>query len=269
MEHGAGMRIEADPLSAVIPGRDLSEQILEQAASTGYRAALIDAADGTVTAGSRFARTVRSAASGLARRGLVPGDTAGVMVTDAVSFAIAVNAVRAAGARALSLSPDTAPAQAAARLNAAGARLLITSATLAGPAAEAADRSRVRQVIAFGDAPGTTPFSSLLGAAGQPGDAPDQAGRPRPGADTRSWPGVSPGGEFSHRDIVVVGPPCGDGAAYTALVDLTLLSGATLVAAPLPLAAAAVRVYRATAVIVPRGAPAGDVAPARVLPVAD
>jgi hypothetical protein len=288
VEHGAGMRIEAaSPPGVGTRSREMTEQILEQAGRAGYRAALIDATDGTVTAWSRFARTVRDAARGLARRGLAPGDTAGVMVKDAASFAIAVNAVRAAGATVLSVGPDTSPARAAARLNAGGARLLITSATLAGPATEAADRSRVRQVIAFGDAPGTTPFSALLAPAGRgprPGDEPVPAGRPRPGADARAWPAgplagehelagvpgaaIAPGGELSHRDVVVAGPPSGDGAAYTALLDLTLLTGATIVAAPLPLVAAATRVYNGTAVIVPNGTPVCGVAPSRVFTVA-
>jgi hypothetical protein len=51
----------------------------------------------------------------------------------------------------------------------------------------------------------------------------------------------------------VAGPPCGDGPAYTSLLDLTLLAGATLVAAPVPLVAPALRVYKGTAAIVPPG----------------
>ncbi len=44
---------------------------------------------------------------------------------------------------------------------------------------------------------------------------------------------------LTYRDVVVACPPCGGGLAYTALLDLTLLTGATLVAAPLPLVPAA------------------------------
>ena len=174
MERGVstGERTEADPLivSAGMSHRAMTERILELADEAGYRAALIDATDGTVTAWPRFARTVRAAAHGLARRGLAEGDTAGVFVQDAASAAIAVNAIRAAGAAACLIRSDAGPADIAARLNACGARLLITSAPLAELAAEGADRSRVRQVIAFGEAAGTTPFSSLLesGRHGQP-----------------------------------------------------------------------------------------------------
>ncbi len=314
MERGVstGERTEADPLivSAGMPDRALTERILEVADEAGYRAALVDATDGSVTAWPRFARIVRAAACGLTRRGLAEGDTAGVFVQDAASAAIAVNAIRAAGAVARLVRSDADPADVAGQLNACGARLLITSAPLAELAAEGADRSRVRQVIAFGEAAGTTPFSSLLesGRPGQPDEhgSVDESGRPEgnglayehdladsggPAGDgsTGRWPGASPwpghataralgepgltdapdaDRDLTHLDVVVAGPPCGDGPAYTSLLDLTLLTGATLVAAPVTLVTAAMRVYKGTAAIVPRGTHVPGVPPARVYPVA-
>ncbi len=237
-----------------------------------------------------------------------------MFVPDAASAAIAVNAIRAAGATACLIRPDASPADIADRLNACGARLLITSAPLAELAAEGADRSRVRQVIAFGEAAGTTPFSSLL-ESGRHGLADEHQPRvhgladepaawmsltvrrgtacrtstgwsettARPGGRWSPWPGRAatrplgeagltpvPGSdhELTYRDVVVAAPPCGDGSAYTSLLDLTLLSGATLVAAPLPLLTAAMRIYKGTAAIVPRGTYVPGVPPARVFPVA-
>jgi len=270
------------------PDRALTERILEVADEAGYRAALIDATDGSVTAWPWFARTVRAAAAGLARRGLAEGDTVGVFVQDAASAAIAVNAIRAAGGRACLIRSDAGPADVADQLNACAARVLITSAPLAGLAAEGADRSRVRQIIAFGDADGTTPFSSLLGsgrhsssgwppdgqAAAEPGFADrsgpaHESGRPEGNGQTHERdlmdsgePGS--GGDLGHRDVVVAGPPCGGGAAYTSLLDLTLLAGATLVAAPVPLVAPALRVYKGTAAIVPPGTSVPGLEPARI-----
>jgi hypothetical protein len=274
------------------PDRALTGRILDIADEAGYRAALIDATDGSVTAWPRFARTVRAAAGGLARRGLAEGDTAGVFVQDAASAAIAVNAIRAAGGRACLIRSDAGPADIAARLNACGARVLITSAPLAELAAEGADRSRVRQIIAFGDADGTTPFSSLLGSGrhSSPGWQPDEQAAAGPGFAERSGfahesgrpegngraderdlaisgePGS--GGGLTYRDVVVAGPPCGDGQAYTSLLDLTLLAGATLVAAPVPLVVAALRVYKGTAAIVPPGTGVSSLEPTRVFPAA-
>jgi len=265
-----GERAEADPLimSAGMSHRAMTMSILELADEAGYRAALIDAADGTVTAWPRFAWTVRAAAQGLGRRGLAEGDTAGVFVPDAASAAIAVNAIRAAGAIASLIHPDASPADIAGRLNACGARLLITSAPLAELAAEGADRSRVRQIIAFGEAAATTPFSSLLESS-RHGLADEHEPREH---GLAYEPGLilapDPGHELTYRDVVVAAPPCGDGSAYTSLLDLTLLTGATLVAAPLPLVMAAMRVYKGTAAIVPRGTHVPGVPPARFFPVA-
>lgn len=276
-------------LSAGTSHRAVTGRILEAAGLAGSRAALVDATDGSVTAWPRFARIIRTAACGLARRGLAEGDTAGVLVQDAASAAIAVNAIRAAGAAVCLIDAGAGPADIAARLNACGARLLVTSAPLAELAAEGADRSRVRQVIAFGEAPGTTPFSSLLGAdqpgADQPGTATDGPGRPKEGngltyqhvlapeGDEGPVPpppagdGTGPGG-LTYRDVVVAAPPCGDGQAYTSLLDLTLLAGATLVAAPAAQVTAAMRAYLGTAAIVPRGTEVPGVAPELVFPVA-
>jgi len=260
-----GERTETEPLmvSAGRADRAMTERILQTADEAGYRAALIDATDGSVTGWPRFAWTVRAAGAGLTRRGLAAGDTAGVFVRDAADAAIAVNAIRVAGAAACLIRSDASAADVAARLNDCGARLLITSAPLAELAAEGADRSRVRQVISFGEAEGTTPFGSLLGSGPADGLADMvEPGRPEEGN------GQADQYELTHRDMVVAGPPCGDGQAYTSLLDLTLLTGATLVAAPLPLIAAAVRVYKGTAAIVPRGTHVPGVAPARVFPVA-
>ena len=166
MERGVstGERVEADPLivSAGMAHRAMTMSILELADEAGYRAALIDATDATVTAWPRFAWTVRAAAHGLgpARPG---GGGHGRRVRPGRGQRRHRGQRDPRGGRhRLPDRPDASPADIAARLNACGARLLITSAPLAELAAEGADRSRVRQVIAFGEAPGTTPFSSLL-----------------------------------------------------------------------------------------------------------
>jgi non-ribosomal peptide synthetase component F len=251
---GTGMSIEADALAmtAGMSCRAITERILGQADRDG--AALIDACDGTVTAWPRFARTVRAAADGLGRRGVTGGDTVAVLVQDAASYAIAVHAVRATGARAMIIGP-AGPEDVAAQLIECRARMLITAAPLAGLATEAADRSWVRQVISFGEAEGTTSFSSLLD------------GDPQPVATQREpGPAESPD-VLTHRDVVVAAPPCGEGRAYASLIDLALLAGATIVAAPVTQIPAALRLYRGSAAIVPDGTPVPRIAADRVFRV--
>jgi acyl-CoA synthetase (AMP-forming)/AMP-acid ligase II len=274
-----GADVGADPRRTGASQRAVTEHILGLADRAGYAAALVDAADATVTTWPQFAHTVRAAGRGLSRRGLQDTDTVGVFVQDAASYAVAVHAVRAAGAIAAPIHPTATVADAAARLKACRARLLITSAALAALAVQAAERSWVRQVFAFGEAADTTPFGSLLEAAkhghhdqrtdplGPNGSTwpvtDDVAGHILDQAGLTSADGAAFGPEagvrddhrpwLTSRDVVVATPPCGNPDAYTALLDLALAAGATIVAAPVERVTAAVRSYKGTAAIVPRG----------------
>jgi acyl-CoA synthetase (AMP-forming)/AMP-acid ligase II len=274
-----GANVGANPRRSCAFQQAVTEHILGLADQAGYEAALIDAADATVTTWPQFAYTVRAAGRGLSRRGLQHTDTVGVFVQDAASHAVAVHAVRAAGAVAVPVHSAATVADVAARLKACRARLLITSAALAERAVQAAERSWVRQVFAFGEAADTTPFGSLLEAAKHghhdrgagpldpdcstwpvtddvTGHTLDQAGL-TPAAGAAFGPEVGAGDErrpwLTSRDVVVATPPCGDPNAYTALLDLALAAGAALVAAPVERVTAAVRSYKGTAAIVPRG----------------
>jgi acyl-CoA synthetase (AMP-forming)/AMP-acid ligase II len=271
---GAGIEAELRTLRADAQQRAVTEHILALADQAGYGAALIDTlalghAEAVVISWPQFAHMVRAAARGLSRRGLQPGDTAGVLVGDAVSHAVAVHAVRAAGAVATAVRPTRSAADIAAQLKQGRARLLITSADVADLAIQAAERSWVRQVFAFGEAEGTTPFDSLLPTPrhGQV-QADDTSG---PSADRTSEQVFDladlelgadrvapqlirrPVPRLTCRDVVVAAPPCGDPEAYTSLLDLALAAGTTVVATPLAQVTTALGVYKGTAAIVPRG----------------
>jgi hypothetical protein len=260
------------------PGADSSHRaitghILRLADGAGYGAALIDAADGSVTTWPQFAHAVRAAAHGLAKRGLQDADTVGVFVADAASHALAVHAVRAAGAAAWPLRPAATTGAAtigdiAAQLNACRARVVITSAALADLAIEAAERSWVRQVYAFGEAPATTPFAWLL-------ETPEHARRGENGSEGPAQAPVSDlagltlagGPRLTRWDVVVAGPPCGEPDAYTLLLDLALIAGATIVAAPAHGLTAAISAYHGTAAIAPCGTRVEGIPAARVFTV--
>ena len=137
----------------------------------------------------------------------------------------------------------------------------------------------MRQVFAFGEAEGTTPFGSLLHTArhGQvhPNGSTGPGHNGRPGQDRHAGPGGrcrSPDGDavaqvpdlaglgpdgpvlrLTSRDVVVAAPPCGDPDVYTSLLDLALAAGAAVVAAPLAQVPAAVGAYKGTVAVVPRG----------------
>jgi len=304
---GAGIEADLRPPRADAPQRAVTEHILTVADRAGFGAALIDAAarsgQASVITWPQFAHMVRASARGLSQRGLAEADTAGIFVQDAASHVLAVHAVRAAGAVAAPVRPAQAAADIAAQLKRGKARLLITSAELAELAIQAAERSWVRQVFAFGEAEGTMPFGSLLHTArhGQlqangitsptsvngsnghhSGHVPVRvlglagltvAGLTVAGLDLAGLglAGLGLAGSvprLTHRDVVVAAPPCGDPDTYTALLDLALAAGATLVAAPLPQVAAAVGTYKGTAAIVPRGTDVRGLPAERVFTVA-
>jgi len=275
----AGVEADLPSLRADTPQRAVTEHILALADQAGFGAALIDAVAGPgeipVITWRQFAHMVRAAARGLSRRGLAETDTAGIFVQDAVSHVLAVHAVRAAGASAAPVRPAQNAPEIAAQLKRSRARLLITAAELAELAIQAAERSWVRQVFAFGEAEGTTPFGSLLHAAkhGQPtvnghvshaGQASHNGGYPA----ARVLGLDGPGSGLTSRDVVVAAPPCGDPDAYTLLLDVALIAGATIVAAPLRHVAAAVGAYKGTAAIVPRGTDVPGLPAERVFAVA-
>lgn len=304
---GAGIEAGLRTLHTDGPQRAVTKHILALADQAGCGAALIDAVTQGHTAAAvitwpQFAHMVRAAARGLSRRGLGEADTAGIFVDDAGRHAVAVHAVRAAGAIAAPVRPAQSVAEIAAELKERRARLLITSAGLAEVAIQAAERSWVRQVYAFGEAEGTTPFGSLLetprparlqpnstsshnGSYGHSGPAAVEQVLELPGLapDGLAPEGLGPDGlapdravpqlirrpvpRLTCRDVVLATPPCGDPDAYTSLLDLALAVGATIVAVPLAQVTTAVGVYQGTAAIVPRGTEVPGLPAGRVLAV--
>jgi acyl-CoA synthetase (AMP-forming)/AMP-acid ligase II len=248
----------------------VTQQLVEAAAGRGGHAALIGLATEPCTYAD-LASIIKRAAAGLAWRGLRPRDVVGVYVPDVASYVLACHAIGAAGGVPCPLDPTLPVSEAAGQLADCGARMLLTAAPLASAALAAADRSWVRQVISFGEAPATTPFSSLLGM----GSLQPPAARPHDLAllpyrrstdgtlhpvglthldlavrlaDLRTSAGVT------ELDVVLAAPPVGDGRSYTALVDHALLHGATVAAVgsadELPAAATE---HGGTAAIVPLG----------------
>ena len=247
---GTGQEEPPAMTSTPLPAGELTvtERLLRTAAPRGARRALVGGpGDGCYTY-ARLATAVQSAAAGLAWRGVQARDVVGVYVQDAVSYVLSVHAIRAAGGVPAPVSVALTVQEIAGQLAECGARMLLTTPPLAAAALAAADRSWVRQVICFGEAPGTIPFCSLLQLGSLP---PAQARRhdlallPYPRQPDGS---LGPAGlthdeyagllgrlaaqaDLAGRDVLVTAPPDGDGREYTLLLDNALLQGATVVAA--------------------------------------
>ena len=148
--------------------------------------------------------------------------------------------------------------------------MLLTAQPLASAALAAADRSGVRQVISFGEAPAATPFSSLLGMGSlrpptaRPHDLAllPYARRPdgclRPSGLTHldraaQLTELTRSATIGEHDVVLAAPPACDGRSYSTFIDHALLHGATVVAAGTDELASAASEHRGTAAIVPLG----------------
>jgi acyl-CoA synthetase (AMP-forming)/AMP-acid ligase II len=263
----------------------VTQRLVEAASAYGCRPALVARPPVQPYSFADLASTIQRAAAGLAWRGLRPRDVVGIYVPDAASYVLACHAVSAAGGIPCPVSAQLSIAETAGQLADCGARMLLTAQPLATAGLAAADRSWVRQVISFGDAPEATPFSSLLGM----GSLHPPAARPHDTAlltyVRRPDGGLYPHGlthldmaaelaalraaaDISDRDVVLAAPPSGDGRSYTTFIDHALLHGATVVAARTDELAAAANEHRGTAAIVPLGVEVHGRAPLRLFAVA-
>ena len=261
------------------PHATVTQRLVGLSSARGEHPALVGgtaAWPGATLSHAGLAELLQTAAAGLAWRGLRSQDVVGVYVPDAVSYVLAVHAIRAAGGVPSPIGAASTIATMAGQLTDCGARLLVTADPLVPAALSAADGSRVRQVISFDEGPGTVPFWSLLSrglrppAAAGPADLGlmPYAARPRGGLQatpvthaqlTTELGRLAAPAPVSGSDVVLAAPPDGCAREYTVLLDLALLQGATVVAAPADALPDAALRYGGTAAIVPAGAafPAG------------
>lgn len=222
-------------------------------------ALLVDGRDvnDVVTVGqAQFAGTVRSAASGLVDRGVRPGDTGGVLVPDLVEFALAMHALTAAGAVPLPLLPASAEKLASAL---GRTRILMVSADLVPLALQIVGLSQVRQVIAFGEVPGTVPFGDLVSAIPRqrPGGLPvhELALRTSSGVLTHaerlaSIDDLAGRTGIRNADVVVVSSASCPPELLIGLIDVTLTRGAAIIDVAPEGLPGALTAHRATLVVV-------------------
>jgi acyl-CoA synthetase (AMP-forming)/AMP-acid ligase II len=263
----------------------VTQRLVETAAEYGARPALLSVHAGEQYSFAALANTIRRAAAGLAWRGLRPRDVVGVYVPDAAAYVLACHAISAAGGIPCPVNGELSILETAGQLADCGARMLLTAEPMATAGLAAADRSWVRQVISFGDAPAATPFSSLLGM----GSLDPSPARPH---DLALLPYVrladgglhaaglthvemeadlaalSPTADISEEDVVLAAPPAGDGRSYSTFIDHALLHGATIVAARTDELAFAAIKHQGTAAIVPLGVEVHCTEPLRLFAVA-
>jgi acyl-CoA synthetase (AMP-forming)/AMP-acid ligase II len=186
----------------VIPDVPLTPFVLGKADRLGDKVAIVEAGSGRSYTYRQIADGVRSLAAGLHSRGFRKGDVLAIMSPNLPEYPIAFHGVASAGGVNTTLNPTYTADEIAFQLNDSRARLLITIPPLVGKAQEAAAKSKVEEIIVFGEAEGAVPFASLL----VDGDAPDV--RIDPAEDLVALPyssgttGFSKGVMLTHRNLV-------------------------------------------------------------------
>ncbi|MQA84260.1 MAG: AMP-binding protein [Streptosporangiales bacterium] len=228
-----------------VPSATVTQMVLHASGAPEAKPALVDACEGTALTYAELISTTAAASAGLVRRGVRTGDVAAVHASSVREYVLALHTLVAAGAAAVPLPADAPVEELADRLTDCDARLLMTAPSLADDALAATERSRVRQVFAFGQVPGTTPYAELLSDGPRPEPAIDPPrdlalifcetaplGQPPTTtalthaqwvAELRDLLGVA-----VDCGVVFVPPPRRPDRAYAVTIDLALVLGATL-----------------------------------------
>ena len=151
-----------------IPEVPLTPFLLERAAPRGDKPAFIDGPSGRTISYREWAESVRTAAAGLAARGLRHGDVFAIFSPNLPEYAVAFHAVSLAGGVITTMNPLCTATEVHHQLIDAGARYLVTVPACIDKAQEAIRGSAVRELFVFGEASGATPFASLIAAGGLP-----------------------------------------------------------------------------------------------------
>ncbi|HXI95543.1 MAG TPA: AMP-binding protein, partial [Candidatus Acidoferrum sp.] len=186
----------------VIPDVALTPFVLGKADRLGDKVAIVEAGSGRSYTFGQIKDGVRGLAAGLHARGFGKGDVLAILSPNLPEYPIAFHGVATAGGVNTTLNPTYTADEIAFQLNDSRARLLITIPSLVGKAQEAAAKSKVEEIIVFGEAEGAVPFASLITG----GEAPDVS--IDPAEDLVALPyssgttGFSKGVMLTHRNLV-------------------------------------------------------------------
>lgn len=140
----------------------LTEFVLGRADEWGDRPAVIEGLTGRTLSYGDLAGAVGRAAAGLNAHGVAKGDVLALCSPNCADFVIAFHAAASIGAVITTINPLSTAHEMACQLEHGGARWLVTTPGLLADKGPGVLSSAIREVFVFGDAPGATPFASLL-----------------------------------------------------------------------------------------------------------
>jgi len=185
-----------------IPDIALTPYVLEKAERRRDRVAIVEAASGRSYTYGQIADGVKRFSAGLHEKGFGKGDVLAILSPNVPEYPIAFHGVASAGGVNTTLNPTYTADEIAFQLNDSRARLLLTIPPLLEKARDAAARSKVEEIIVFGEAEGAVPFASLMSRGQAPrvdiNAAEDVVALPYSSGTT----GFSKGVMLTHRNLV-------------------------------------------------------------------
>lgn len=145
-----------------IPETALTPFVMHRAHELAEKPALIDGPTGRRLTFQQLAESISIVAYNLAQRGFKKGDVFGILSPNCPEYAIAFHAVATLGGIVTPINPLYTRPEIAHQLKDSGARFLVTPPSCAEKASEAIADAGVEELFVFGNAPGATPFDSLL-----------------------------------------------------------------------------------------------------------
>lgn len=233
-----------------IPDTSITEFVLRKAEQHPDTVAVVDIAGETEYTFKALASAVRRVAGGLQSRGFGRGDVLAMLAPNVPEYPIAFHAAALAGGAVVVLNPLDTTDELVTLLNNTGARLLVTMPSEIEKATVLTSRTKVDEVVVFGEAEGATSFSSLFADVSSPDPSIDPARDVVAVVHSSGSTGFPKGVMLTHRNLVAKAlltslvAPIGAGGkvlavapfhhafGLTMVMNSSLLQGATIVTMP-------------------------------------
>ncbi len=157
------MTILTSPFPDVaIPDLTLVDYVFQHAARLKDKPAITCGMTGRSYTFGQLHGAIRACAAGLHARGIGRGDVVGLVSPNVPEYAIAFMAPTLLGACASTVNPVATADEIAAQFKDSHAKIIVTIPMFAEKCLDAAAKCGAQEVYVFGEAPGCTPFMSLI-----------------------------------------------------------------------------------------------------------